>query len=224
MENECSPDQLSAADFLKDRQAREVFARLDYTLKSGMHIQREHPKPGALYRFLETNFDSLKLYYADFFEMLLTKGGDDWNSYYYIDFEEGSRGNIPNNPQFRQYLKPEFILVGLLLFKVYKLDANIELNKISDFISLLYQEYEEIMGKLQLLLARVSSDTGSDFSDDKLRDIIYRAFAEFELIGWVSREEEDKDYFVYQPSFERLRQMYYPQIEGIDELLKKAAR
>jgi len=224
MENEYPSDQLNAFDFLRDRQAREVFAKLDYALKSGVHIQREHPKPGALYRFLETNFDSLKLYYADFFEMLLTKGGDDWNSYYYVDFQEGSRGNIPNNPQFRQYLKPEFILVGLLLFKVYKLDANIELNKISDFISLLYQEYEEIMGKLQLLLARVSSDTGSDFSDDKLKDIIYKAFTEFELLGWVSREEDDKDYFVYQPSFERLRQMYYPQIEGIDELLKKPAR
>jgi hypothetical protein len=224
MENEYSADQLSANDFLNDREARKNFAKLDYALKSGMHIQREYPKPGALYRFLETNFESLRLYYADFFDMLLTKSGDDWNGYYFIDFQEGSRGSLPNNPQFRQYLKPEFILVGLLLFKVYKLDANIELNKISDFISLLYSEYEEITGKLQLLLARVSGDSGSDFSDDKLKDIIYKAFSEFESLGWVSREEEDRDYFVYQPSFERLRQMYYPQIEGIDELLKKSAK
>jgi len=222
MENEHPEDQLNAYAFFLDRKAKDVFARLDYALKSGMHIQREYPRPGALYRFLETHFASLKQYYADLFEMLLTKGGDEWNVYYYIDFQEGSRGNVPNSPQYRMYLKPEYILVGLLLFKVYKLDANIELNKIPDFINLLYQEYEEVMGKLHLLFAKISGDTGSDFNDLKVNDIIYKAFGEFELLGWIAREEDDKDYFVYQPSFERLRQMYYPQIEGIDGLLKNS--
>jgi chromosome condensin MukBEF MukE localization factor len=220
MENGHSADQLSAHDFMADKQAISYFAKLDYALKSGVHIQRSYPGQEALYRFLESNYESLKLYYADFFEMLLTKGGEDWNTYYFIDFNEGSRGNIPNSPQYRQYLKPEYILVGLLLFKLYKLDANIELNRISLFISTLYQEYEEIMAKLQLLLAKVSGDTGSDFSDDKLKDVITKAFAEFELLGWIYREPEDKDFFIYQPSFERLRQMYYPQIIGIDEILK----
>ena len=61
--------------FLEDKMARSVFARLDYVLKSGTHIQRDHPKPASLYRFLEKHYNSLQAYYADYFEMLLQRQG-----------------------------------------------------------------------------------------------------------------------------------------------------
>jgi hypothetical protein len=224
MENEDSKAELNRYEFLYDKRATKFFARLDYLLKSGMHVQRYHPAPEGLYRFLDTHFVSLKDYYFDFFDLILERKGEHTETYYYLDFVEGSRGNIPNSPKYREYLKTEYILVGMLFFKVYKLDANIELNKISDFINLLYQEYDEIVQKLQWFLGRIVGEAASDFSDEKLRDITYKAFAEFEELGWVSRDEDDKDYFTYHPSFERLRRLYYPQINSIDELLSKPLR
>lgn len=206
--------------FLTDKVAKTVFAKLDYTLKSGTHIQRDHPKPASLFRFLDKHYLSLKAYYADYFEMLLIKEGEEWNTYYYIDFEDGTRGKVPGDNQYRLYLRPEYILVGLLFFKIFKLDGNIELGKISDFINLLYQEYDEPLAKLQRLVASLNSDAGSDFTEEKLTILVYKAFAEFEQLGWISRDQGDDDNFTYQPSFERLRRIYYPQITNIDELLR----
>ncbi|MDB4922903.1 hypothetical protein [Mucilaginibacter sp.] len=219
MENEDQQKELSPYAFLQDKQARKVFAKLDYALKSGMHIQRNYPSPEALYRFLENHFEGLCAYYADLFDVLLVRSDESLDNYYYIDFAEGSRGNLP--AYNRDYLKTEHILVGILLFKVYKLDANIELDRITDFIQLLYQEYDELVHKIQWLLNKILPDANSDFSEDRFSDMVHKAFAEFESLGWVSREEEDRDRFSYQPSFERLRRMYYPQIQAIDELLKK---
>jgi len=207
--------------FMLDKTAKSTFAKLDYLLKSGMHIQRDFPKPVSLYAFLDKNYRSLQAYYDDYFEMLLKKEGDGWNTYFYIDFYEGSRGKIPTDNQYRTYLKSEHILIGLIFFKIYKLDGNIELAKISDFINLLYQEYDELLNKLQRVVSTIEIDAGSDLNEEKLKNLVHKAFAEFEQLGWIARDTNDSDYFTYQPSFERLRRIYYPQIETIDEIIKR---
>jgi len=207
--------------FMLDKTAKNTFAKLDYLLKSGMHIQRDFPKPVSLYAFLDKHYRSLQAYYDDFFEMLLKKEGEGWNTYFYIDFHEGSRGKIPTDNQYRSYLKSEYILIGLIFFKIYKLDGNIELAKISDFINLLYQEYDELLNKMQRLVSSIEIDAGSDLNEEKLKNLVYKAFAEFEQLGWIARDTNDSDYFTYQPSFERLRRIYYPQIETIDEIIKR---
>ena len=207
-------------DFLKDKAAKNLFAKLDYLLKSGTHIQREHPMPAGLFNFLDKHYLSLQAYYSDFFDMLLKKEGEDWNSYFFIDFHEGSRGRLPVENQYRWYLRGEYILIGLLFFKIYRIDGNIELSKISDFINLLYQEYDELLLKLQRVVSSVSTDAGTDVNEERLNNLVYKAFSEFEQLGWISRDKNESDYFLYQPSFERLRRMYYPQIENIDEIIK----
>lgn len=207
--------------FMVDKVAKNTFARLDYLLRSGTHIQRSFPKPVSLYTFLEKHYLSLQAYYDDFFEMLLKKEGEEWNTYFYIDFHKNSRGKLPSDNQYRLYLKAEYILIGLIFFKIYKLDGNIELGKISDFINLLYQEYDELLNKLQRIVSSIESDAGSDMNEEKLRNLVYKAFAEFEQLGWIDRDTNDIDYFIYQPSFERLRRIYYPQIETIDEIISR---
>jgi len=207
--------------FMADKMARSTFAKLDYLLRSGMHIQRGFPKPVSLYTFLDKHYISLQAYYDDFFEMLLKKEGEEWNTYFYIDFHENSRGKIPSDSQYRWYLKAEYILVGLIFFKIYKLDGNIELGKISDFINLLYQEYDELLIKLQRIVSSIESDADSDLNEERLKNLVYRAFAEFEQLGWIARDINDSDYFSYQPSFERLRRIYYPQIETIDDIIRR---
>lgn len=207
--------------FMLDKAAKNAFAKLDYLLKSGMHIQRNFPKPVSLYDFLDKHFVSLQAYYDDFFDMLLKKEGEEWNTYFYIDFHEGSRGKIPTDNQYRKYLKSEYILIGLIFFKIYKVDGNIELAKISDFINLLYQEYDELLNKMQRIVSSIESDADSDMNEEKLRGLVYRAFTEFEQLGWIARDVNDNDFFIYQPSFERLRKIYYPQIEAIDNIIKR---
>src|SRR5690606_10966232 len=116
-------------------------------------------------------------------------------------------------------LKTEYVLIGLLFFKIFKLDGNIELSKISDF-NLLYQEYDDILSKLQRLVSSIESDASSDMNEEKLNVLVNKAFAEFHQLGWIEKDANDSDYFTYHPSFERLRRIYYPQIVTIDEITK----
>jgi hypothetical protein len=206
--------------FLADKEVGKWFAKVDYYLRAGTHIQREFPTPAGIYRFLDKHYESLKPYYAELFEMILCKAGSEWQAYFYIDFQEGSRGKLPNDNQYRYYLRTEFILIGLIFFKLYKIDGNIDLLRISEFIDRLYAEYDELYQKLQRLVTSLNQDGGSDLNDGRLNQIVIKAFDEFEALGWISREPADRDLFTYQPSFERLRRLYYPQIENLDELIK----
>lgn len=218
MENEDKQD-ITRHDFLNDKKVEQVFARTDYLLRNGVHIQRDYPLPGELFRFIERNFDSLSLYYHELFQVKLAKAGNEFESYFFIDFEEGNRGQIPVD--HREYLKTEYIIIGMLFFKLFKLDGNVELDRVSDFTALLLSEYEEEKVALTKLIADAISDKGTDLTDDRLGDVIVKAFGKFNELGWIAWEDEsEKDRFRYLPSFERLRLLYQPQILGVDELIK----
>lgn len=226
MENADSEDAIISHQtykFLDDRKAKEVFARIDYFLRSGIHIQRAHPKPEELFRFIEKNFESLKTYYNDFFQLVLSKGGEELVSrYYFLDFEdEGGRGKIPSDYRYKKYMETSHIIVGVLFFKIYRLDANIELDSVGDFIQLLFTEYEEEKNGLFKLVASSSTNKSTDYLDKDVIKEIRDAFEEFEKIGWIMWLDDEKDKFKYLSSFERLRKKYYPQINTIDEIIAK---
>ena len=208
--------------FLYEKKAMSVFAKSDYTLRSGIHIQREYPIDANLFRFLNENenFESLKNYYKDFFNLNLRKDGNEFNQYYYLDLNEDGKSNVPSDS--RDYLKNEFIIVGMLFLKMYKLDGNIELDSISEFISLLYEEYEEEKNALRKLINDNSSDKGSDLNDERFEDVIKKSFIKFGELGWLLWDDiSEKNKFKTMPSFERLRAAYQPQIETIDSLIKE---
>ncbi len=218
MENE-NTQEITRYVFLTDKKADQVFAKIDYMLRSGVHIQHDYPLPGELFRFIERNYKSLKLYYEEIYKVVLDKSGSEFNTYYFINFEEGSRGNIPSDQ--REYLKTEHIIIGILFFKLFKLDGNIELDRVSDFMNLLFSEYEDEREALQKLIADTMNDKSSDLNEDKIGGVIRKAFEKFNELGWIAWDDElDKDRFRYMPSFERLRLLYQPQILGINELLK----
>ncbi|WP_444647669.1 chromosome partition protein MukE [Flavobacterium columnare] len=208
--------------FLYKKKAEGIFAKLDYTLRSGIHIQREYPSDANLFRFLneKENFESLKNYYKDFFNLNLRKDGNEFNQYYYLDLNEDGKSNVPSDS--RDYLKNEFIIVGMLFLKMYKLDGNIELDSISEFTSLLYEEYEEEKTALRKLINDNSSDKGSDLNDQRFEDVVKKSFIKFGELGWLMWDDEiEKNKFKIMPSFERLRVAYQPQIETIDDLIKE---
>ncbi|MBF9253240.1 hypothetical protein I2I11_08050 [Pontibacter sp. 172403-2] len=110
----------------------------------------------------------------------------------------------------------------MLFFKLYKLDGNIELDRISDFIALLFSEYEDEHTALRKLIADAMTDKSSDLTDERVGTVILKAFGKFNELGWIAWEDEqEKDRFKFLPSFERLRLLYQPQIFGMDELMKK---
>ena len=83
-------ERIEMYSFLQNKKVKSIFAKLDYTLRNGIHIQREYPKNAHLYRFLNDsgNYDSLKDYYKDFFNLNLIKEGSDFNNYYYLNLND----------------------------------------------------------------------------------------------------------------------------------------
>lgn len=208
--------------FLYEKKSINVFAKLDYTLRSGIHIQREYPVDVNLFRFLNENenFDSLREYYKDFFNLNLRKEGNEFNQYYYLELNEDGKSNVSSD--YRDYLKIEFIIIGMLFLKMYKLDGNIELDSVSDFINLLYEEYEEEKNALRKLINDNSSNKGTDTTDQRFEEIVKKSFVKFGELGWLMWDDEsEKNKFKILPSFERLRVAYQPQIETIDNLIKE---
>jgi hypothetical protein len=209
--------------FLNDRKAKDVFAKIDYHFRSGVHIQREYPKPEELFRFIEKHFESIQSYYADFFQLKLEKGGEELSSrYYYLDFsDEIGRSKIPSDYKYKKYMETSHIIIGMLYFKMYRLDANIELDTIDGFIQLLLTEYEEEKNGLFKLIAGTKNEKSSDHIDDAILTEIRDAFNEFEKLGWIEWLDDSKNKFQYLSSFERLRKIYQPQITTIDDLINK---
>ena len=215
-------ERIESYSFLNNKKAKNIFAKLDYALRSGIHIQREYPLNANLYRFLSEseNYESLKDYYKNFFNLNLIKEGNDFDNYYYLNFNEDGKGNVPSDN--RDYLKSEYIIIGMLFLKMYKLDGNIELDSVSEFTTLLYEEYEEQKNALRKLINDNSSDKSTDMGDQRFETVIMKSFEKFGDLGWLIWEREDeKDKFKIMPSFERLRINYQPQIETIDDLIKE---
>ncbi|MBV6880779.1 hypothetical protein NG800_012075 [Epilithonimonas ginsengisoli] len=52
---------------------------------------------------------------------------------------------------------------------------------------------------MQRVVSTIEIDAGSDLNEEKLKNLVYKAFAEFEQLGWIARDTNDSDYFTYQP-------------------------
>jgi len=197
--------EVTSLDFFKDKNAKKYFAKVDYYLKSGGHIQWDYPLPSAIHSFVETNFDSLQMYYSEFFRVNLSCQGAEFERFYFIDFEERSKGELSKHYKALQF---EYVVVGLMFLKFYKADGNVELNKVSDFINLLFVEYEDEKDALTRLIINSNQTKSSDWSDNQVNNTIKRAFKQFAKLGWINWEDDEEDRFRYLPSFERLRKLY----------------
>lgn len=209
-------------DFLSDRKAKDLYGRIDYLLRSSVHIQREHPKQEELFRFIDRNYESMKMYYSDFFRLSIDRGGADLaGRYYFIDYESDSnRSAIPADHRYKKYLETSHIIIGMLFFKLYKLEFYIDMESVSDFIHVLFTEYEEGKSALFRLISGSKNEKRTDYLEKEVLKDIKDAFDEFERLGWICWDDENRDKFTYMPSFERLRLKYQSQIINIDKLIK----
>ena len=77
-------------DFLEAPEGKELFARIDFALKDGMHIQNR-TKQSEWYYYLCQYEDTLKQYYQDFFGLSLESGDGGFGKYFYLNFEQDGK-------------------------------------------------------------------------------------------------------------------------------------
>lgn len=203
-------------DFLDCTQGVELFAKLDFALKDGVHIQ-EYGKQKELFRYVHQYFSTLSSFYETYWKFNIEKGGTDTNVYYYPKFSADIKNDIPTN--HKHAMSKENIIVGLLLYKVYFIDCNIELNSLPKFQKILRLDYPDLKPGIIKTLAKAKKEKATQFNDDKIDNCIKNAFDEFNKIKWIELEEDGM--FEILPAFQRVTLEFAPFINNIDEIFKE---
>jgi len=214
MGNEDQLPELAALAFYLDPDAEELIGKLDLHLKDGMHFQEvEHQY--AQYYFIKKNYSSLEQYYRKYHKLVLSYGGEGSERYYYLDFNGSDRGSIDGD--HRYFLRPEFVIIGFMIYKIIFIDRNLELTSVSCLQSMILTDYEELMEDIYRLLAKLRKANATTFGNEKVRDVVLDALKEFKKLGWVIMNE---DFFDIMPSFSRLQKVYGDYINNLEDLLK----
>jgi len=213
MQHESDIQKKEDRDFLNDPDAEDIFAKLDYALKDGVHIQGLLTQ-SSLFRFINKHYGGLKLYYQKFYGVNLEKGGEDVTSYYYLDFSPQSRGNI--HPNHRYFMQNEYVIIGFLLYKIIYIDMNIELNSVKKLQKIIRQDYEDLKPGIYRTLAKVQRDRPNPMDDEKVDKIIIDALQEFNKIAWITLVD---DHFEVLSSFQRINRIYMDYINNLDSWL-----
>lgn len=195
--------------------APRMFCKVDYALKNGMHIQ-DHKNHTELFGFINEHFQSMKIYYEEYFGIVLDHGGETIEKYFFIDFMAQSRGGIPEDNRY--FLPNEFVIVGFLLYKIIFIDGYIELNKTKAFQRMVHLDYEELKPGIYRTLAKAKRDKNTLMDDERVDKIIADAMDEFRKIGWIVFEG---DVFDVMPSFQRLPKIYSDYINNMELWLKE---
>lgn len=203
-------------DFLDCTQGVELFAKLDFALKDGVHIQ-EYGKQKELFRYVHQYFSTLSSFYETYWKFNIEKGGADTNVYYYPKFSPDIKNDIPTN--HKHAMSKENIIVGLLLYKVYFIDCNIELNSLTKFQKILRLDYPDLKPGIIKTLAKAKKEKATQFNDDKIDNCIKNAFDEFNKVKWIELEEDGT--FEILPAFQRVTLEFAPFINNIDEIFKE---
>jgi hypothetical protein len=196
--------------FMFHEDAPRLFSKADYALKNGMHIQ-DYRYQTELFGFINENFQSMKLYYEEYFGIVLDHGGETIEKYFFIDFMAQSRGGIPEDNRY--FLPNEFVIVGFLLYKIIYIDGYIELNTVGRFQRMVRLDYEELKPGIYRTLAKARRDKNTQMDDERVDKVIADAMDEFRKIGWVVFEG---DLFDVMPSFQRLPKIYGDYINNMD--------
>lgn len=209
METKSSEEKTDFVSFLKHSDSVELFGKMDYLLKDGMHIQLQlFPQ---YYSYLKKYETHLKQYYKTIYEISLEVGGEEPQRYYYLDFIGEGRGNIPQ--EHRYYLKSEYVILGFMIYKIIYMDGNITLTSIKNLKRTIRNDYEELKPGIYRVLAKSRNEKPGNMNDEVVDNFIDQALREFTKLGWVAVKEDD---FEPLPAFQRITKIYDDIINNID--------
>jgi hypothetical protein len=201
--------------FLESHRSQQVFSKLDYALKDGLHIQRHGSDP-ELYAYLVEYADKLQPYYRDLFGVRLERRGEDDQQYYYLDYHSAGQSGIPEN--HKRQIKNEYIIIGLIIYKIIYFDGNLELNSVSALKQKITLDYEEYEGGLLRLIAKSSEKAKLQADDVEIDSVVDLALHQFVRLGWMER---NGDHFELLASFQRLLYVYEDVILKIDQIIAR---
>lgn len=199
--------------FLNSLNSQQIFSKLDYALKDGIHIQRKGSDP-ELYFYVQKYFDRLEPYYRDLFGVQLERRGEDDGQYYYLDYHSVEQSGIPEG--HKRQIKNENIIIGLIIYKIIYFDANVEMNSVSELKQKITLDYEEYEGGLLRLIAKSSDNTKLQADDVEIDSVVDSALNQFARLGWI---ELSGDHFEPLASFQRLLYVYEDVIKDIDQII-----
>jgi len=203
--------------FFEDPDAIDLFAKIDFQLKDGLHFQdREHQH--QFFLFIKKHEQSLNLFYQKYYGVNLNYGGEGSDRYYFLDFNPSDRGEIDGD--HRYFLKPEYVIIGFMIYKIIYIDRNFDLTSIKKLQSTILTDYEELRDDIYRLLAKLRRSNATSLATTKVGDIVLDALKEFKKLGWVIMDE---DFFDVMPSFTRLNKVYSDYINNFEELVKSQA-
>lgn len=202
-------------NFLIEKDSVELFAEVDYMLKDGVHIQGYNNQI-PFYNYIRNYEPQLTEYYRTLFKVELESAGEDHSKYYFLNFSNGTRGNI--NERHRHLIKPDYVIIGFLIYKIVYIDRDFELNSVSKLQEKIRIDYEDYKPGIYRLLAKSKNTTPGNINDEAVDASVQSALNEFKKIGWVAME---KDEFNILPAFDRLINVYEDYINNFDETLKE---
>jgi len=214
MGNDDQLSKITALAFFDDVDAEDIFAKLDFQLKDGMHFQEKEHQYAQFY-FLKKHAGSLQAYYQKYHKVNLSYGGEGADRYYFLDFNPGERGSIDGD--HRYFLRPEYVIIGFMIHKIIYIDRNFELTSVAKLQSVILSDYEELIEDVYRLLAKLRRTNPTTMNNDRVRDIVLEALKEFKKLGWIILDE---DFFDLMPSFARLNKVYGDYINNLPELMK----
>jgi chromosome condensin MukBEF MukE localization factor len=212
MENDTN-GKLNFLKFLAEPDAQNFFGEVDYYLKDGIHIQ-EYGYQIPYYRFLRKHRDNLEQFYTHYYGIKLVEENTEGDSYFFLDFNKSSRIKIPWT--YRDVLKNEYAIIGIITYKIIYHEGNLELNSISQLQEMIRNDYEEYKEGLIKLLAQSGSDIKLSDDDDRIDAVVHNALKSFKRLGWM---DIDQDYFEPRISFNRINLVYEKQIKDIDNII-----
>jgi chromosome condensin MukBEF MukE localization factor len=209
-------DTIGTFDFLKflaTPEAQTYFGEADYYLKDGIHIQ-EYGEQISYYRFLKKHKDELEQFYTYYYGIKLVEENTEGDSFFYLDFNKSSRIKIPWT--YRDVLKNEYAIIGIITYKVIYHEGNVELNSVSKLQEMIRNDYEEYKEGLVKLLAQSGSDIKLSDDDERIDSVVQNALRSFKRLGWM---DVNDDYFEPRISFNRINSVYEKQIKDIDNII-----
>ncbi|WP_263602737.1 condensin complex protein MksE [Chryseobacterium sp. PET-29] len=201
--------------FLIDDEAQEIFAKIDYQLKDGVHFQNSGNQT-RYFGYIKRNMESLKSYYHQFFGVLLSEGGEAPDNYFYLDFYGNDRGNISS--KHRNILKSEYVIIGFIIYKIVYIDLDVLLDSVQKLKEKIRIDYDDYKRGIYYLIAKSKNVGPGNVNDAILDSVIQSALQEFKKIGWITLEGDE---FSLLPAFDRLIKIYEEYILDIDNTLNE---
>jgi len=189
------------------------FAALEIALRSGIHLQQNHPDQYQLVRYLRQHENELNQHFSAIYGWHIARGGSQREPYYFLAPAPGMATRVP--PAYRQDFGPEYVIVALLLCKVSQLDFQItEFESAEDLLQQLQDEYEDYRIGLFRHLAHVKNELETLPTEEKVISWLRRCFKEFKKLGWLYEHPDGR--LEIMPSLDRIREMYQVEIDTLD--------